>query len=398
MIKYVFWLGSNATLSQLELSNALSRQSLPYRVMTSNERYIIIASKFKLAERLIDQLGGVDRIGMIIGEQETIWTPADVSQALSPSDKKMMVGLSKFDLPKTDLSKMAKEIKKQSRRQGMKLNYLLPRGKSERLNAAQVIFNNLCREPNAELTIWRDNSIFYLARTEQVQDIQAYELRDTQRPARDAKVGLLPPKLAQILLNLIPDSKKPMKIYDPFCGMGTVLQEGWLMGQAMIGSDISERMVQASDMNIKQLAEHWPVRAELWPKIFVHDINQPVPAEFIQSCDAIVTEPYLGPPLLTPLSTEEALTHHRLLMGLYKAMFNNIWPVLKDRGWVVMVWPAIVNQAGVNSSPTLFPRQFIDEVESIGYSFKQLGTSNKEVIYARPDALIAREITLWQKN
>jgi hypothetical protein len=35
-----------------------------------------------------------------------------------------------------------------------------------------------------------------------VQDIDAYAERDFERPMRDAFVGMLPPKLAQIMLNL----------------------------------------------------------------------------------------------------------------------------------------------------------------------------------------------------
>src|SRR5581483_12120222 len=78
-----------------------------------------------------------------------------------------------------------------------------------------------------------------IARTTEVQDIDSYTLRDRGRPKRDARVGMMPPKLAQIIINLAvgelpeearqsvceipPDQPIPTKhfagitILDPFC-------------------------------------------------------------------------------------------------------------------------------------------------------------------------------------
>ena len=320
MHKYVFWLGTNTELSRLELFNVLVRNAVPYRTVSSHERYVMIEIKKELKNHFIDQLGGVDRIAKVIGQQKIIWDAQAICETLLPTDKKMMVGLSKLDLPQINLVKLAKELKKFSRQGGIKLNYVVPQGRTERLNAAQVLFNSLYKLPNAELTIWSENGNYCIARTEQVQDIQAYEKRDTSRPERDAKIGLLPPKLAQIMLNLIPDTSESLTIYDPCCGMGTLLQEGWLMGHKMIGSDISERMVYASTANLQWIADNFPVNPQLAPKIFIHDVSQSLPSNKIRECDAIVTEPYLGPPLLAPLSTSEALAHHHTLIDLYRKL------------------------------------------------------------------------------
>ena len=79
-----------------------------------------------------------------------------------------------------------------------------------------------------------------------MQDIESYTKRDRERPKRDAKVGMLPPKLAQIIINLaagqLPEEKlqnicdiplgEPIPrrllgqtVLDPFCGTGVILQE-----------------------------------------------------------------------------------------------------------------------------------------------------------------------------
>jgi tRNA G10 N-methylase Trm11 len=55
------------------------------------------------------------------------------------------------------------------------------------------------------------------------QDIDAYTKRDTSK-SRDMVVGMMPPKLAQIMINLATEGRKEI-IYDPFCGLGTILIE-----------------------------------------------------------------------------------------------------------------------------------------------------------------------------
>jgi|GEM_PF-3821139 len=65
---------------------------------------------------------------------------------------------------------------------------------------------------------------------------------------RDMGVGMLPPKLAQIMLNL---SDSNGSVYDPFCGLGTILIESANMGYSEIfGSDISREMVNVTKKSI----------------------------------------------------------------------------------------------------------------------------------------------------
>lgn len=80
------------------------------------------------------------------------------------------------------------------------------------------------------------------------QDIDSYTRRDTGK-SRDMIVGMMPPKLVQMMLNLSLDSDmKNPGIYDPFCGLGTTLIEAANMGMTRIyGSDLSKEMVTASE-------------------------------------------------------------------------------------------------------------------------------------------------------
>jgi tRNA G10 N-methylase Trm11 len=89
----------------------------------------------------------------------------------------------------------------------------------------------------------------YISRTLSCQDIDAYAKRDTEK-SRDMVVGMMPPKLCQMMINIAGNNGK-QGIYDPFCGLGTFLIEGANMGITPIyGSDISARMVEASKTSI----------------------------------------------------------------------------------------------------------------------------------------------------
>jgi len=398
-VQYIFWLGTNEELSKAELRTVLEREEVSYRLLSDCSRYWLADVMGEIDSGLINRLGGVDRISELLGSKDKEWLAADIFKALSPTERKVMVGISKIGLPDINLHKLVRELKKVGRDNSVKINYVLPQGKGGRLNAAQVIFNQLIEGSNAEITLLKDDSRYLLAKTVQVQDIQGYEKRDTSRPVRDAKIGMLPPKLAQIMLNLIPDyiGKKPV-IYDPFCGMGTVLQEGWLMGYKMVGSDIKERMVEASEANLDWVEKNFEADKSLGPNVFNHDIGKDLPADMAAKFNAVVTEPFLGEPLSTPLLDSEATVRQRDLSKLYLSFFRNIRPVIKENGWVVAVLPAPLVVEAKSRGYLLFPTEFVDEVERLGYISKHLGKNSRGIIYARPDAMVAREITLWRKK
>ncbi|MCA9378774.1 hypothetical protein KC711_08105, partial [Candidatus Peregrinibacteria bacterium] len=68
--------------------------------------------------------------------------------------------------------------------------------------------------------IERGNDECIIAQTIAFQDIDGYSDRDMGK-SRDMNVGMLPPKLSQVLLNLA-ELKSHQAFYDPFCGLGTL--------------------------------------------------------------------------------------------------------------------------------------------------------------------------------
>ena len=151
--------------------------------------------------------------------------------------------------------------------------------------------------------------------TRSVQPFDEFSRRDYGRPNRDPRSGMLPPKLAQIMINLS-RTQKTATLLDPFCGSGTIIQEALLMGYTqVIGSDISQSAVENTKTNLAWLK----LKAQQLIVSNVAALAKHVPA---QSIDAVVTEPYLGPPLLGNVPLEHIKNTLHTLAALYHDAFG----------------------------------------------------------------------------
>ncbi len=400
-MQYLFVLGRHTALSVAEIKAVLPEG----RVMGEPlGRFVLIDTITPLSGDFLTRLGGTDRIVEIIAEQDHQFSAEETVPLLPHSGetgKKITLGIS--GLPALQAKSLGSALKKILRQQNKSVRFIIPKGKAPLLNAAQVLFNSLLTSQNVELVFVELGGRQYMGKTLQIQDIQAYEMRDTARPARDAKVGMLPPKLAQIMLNIAVGPAPERVVYDPFCGTGVVLQEGWLLGHTMMGSDSNPKMVAASEQNLAYLAGHFPTSPSLssgyaergpLPRVFKHDVQQPFPENMRGKIDAIVTEPYLGRPLSSPPPSLELRRAGLPLRQLYKRFFGNAREVLKLGGIILFLLPVFRQQDGTWS---FFEEAFLDELAQLGYGRKQLVSRREEAVYSRPDAIVGRELTLWQK-
>ncbi len=153
------------------------------------------------------------------------------------------------------------------------------------LLSSQIIWEKLIKkESDYNLIITWDKE--YIWKTIWIQNINNYSKRDWQKD-RDMQVWMLPPKLAQMMINL----SWWINIYDPFVWLWTVLIESVLMwNKDVYWSDLSERMVEISNNNILHL------NYELDNfKIFYQNSKYIEEVELLKSnkIDSIVTEWYL---------------------------------------------------------------------------------------------------------
>ena len=193
----------------------------------------------------IDRLGGSLKIA-----EKIVNKPLDFLRELP--EGKITLGISDYSgyASKKTATIEALKLKKILVRHGRSVRVV--ENKEATLSTATSLHNGLGGKNERKVELIKVNNDWY--KVIGVQDIDAYTKRDQARPARDAKVGMLPPKLAQILINLCGSLKAGSRVLDPFCGTGVVLQEALLMGYVAYGTDLSERMVEYSEKNLKHFS------------------------------------------------------------------------------------------------------------------------------------------------
>jgi tRNA G10 N-methylase Trm11 len=223
----------------------------------------------------------------------------------------------------------------------------------------------------------------WLGETCVVQDFEDYGLRDYGRPVRDLISGSMPPKLAQIMINL---AQVPLgeKILDPFCGSGTIIQEGMLLGYKMVGSDISDKAVKDTKENIVWLLNNLAVKSKSW-NIYQADVKEL--AWSVKQADAVVTEPYLGPPLRGSEKLKDIEKIIGQLSELYDAAFGQFLKILNPGSRVVIVFPAFRVGKDILELPVL-PR-----IKKLG--FTQL--NKDKLVYSREGQKVWRQIYVFQR-
>jgi hypothetical protein len=267
--------------------------------------------------------------------------------------------------------------------------------KQPALNTAQVLHGGLLSATGLELLFIADGTQTILAQTHWVQDIDAYRKRDHERPRRDARVGMLPPKLAQTIINLATASIEPQpsyKILDPFCGTGVILQEALLMGYGGLGSDIDQRMVDYSHQNLS-----WLLRKKL-------GITEPEEAHFrLKVADAttadwddpaaIAAETYLGRPLSSMPTPGELQKIMFDCNTIHRKFLANVARQTKTGFRMCLAVPAWHTNNGYQHL------KILASLEDLGYNrIKFDHSQNLDLIYRRPDQIVARELVVLERK
>ena len=364
------------------------------------------------SEITFSRLGGSTRLGRVLAiVPNNLWK--DVEKQLTKSlvelantlpEGKLQLGISVYDIPVTPAKLMATglTLKKVVRAKAGRSLRLTPNKELE-LNTAQVLHNRLTGPLGVEFLICataEGNTV--IAQTTAVQDIDSYTLRDRGRPKRDARVGMLPPKLAQTIINLATGPVTAGDGYcvlDPFCGTGVVLQEALLMGFEAIGTDIDERMVAYTDQNLEWLDEmhHWELPAHQaqvgdatdfqWDRTLQPSKTPPV-FEFV-ACEAYLGRPFTTQP--TREVVEQTVSEVNLIL---KKFLRNIQPQLASGTRLCLAVPAW----------QLRPHEFrhlplVDSLEEMGYNREKFEhVLDSELLYYREDQVVARQLLVLTRK
>ena len=264
------------------------------------------------------------------------------------------------------------------------------------LSSAQILGNSILKKwfDFNIINLW---NIFYFGKTLEVQDIDAYSKRDFSKN-RDMQVGMLPPKLCQMMINIWKESKdcESKNVYDPFVWLGTVLIEALNMWIPQVfWSDLSEKMVDESRKNIsdfisKNLLKNISFKIE---KLNAKFINE---SEILQKekIDLIVTEWYLWEIMTKKnISLDRINKQKESLLSIYSKFFENLAKV--DFSWKIVIcfpfWE--LNWKYIYFSEILETLQKHCIIENIFENTEfNLATKTWSLLYKREKQLVWREI------
>lgn len=410
-MRSVLILGRQPALGMVELESLFGNDAI--KPVGNNAVVCDIDAK----EIPFDRLGGSVKLAKILTwldttnwneiEKYLVNTVPDHLKYLS-TDNKLKLGLSVFGLniQVKQLHSTGLKLKKTIREHGYSVRFVP--NKTPALSSAQVIHNKLTGNSGWELLFIKDRNRTLLAQSVTEQDIAAYAARDQARPKRDARVGMLPPKLAQIIINLalgkiernmrmalseanttINHQSFNLTLLDPFCGTGVVLQEALLMGFDVIGSDIDQNMVNYSMQNL----------------IWLRDIIQSnsLPSSSLMTADAtkfswpitfttVACETYLGRPfnaLPKPDILNEVIKDVEIIL---RNFLNNIALQTKTGFRMCIAVPAW-------KTPTGFIRlSVLDSLEELGYNRIRFKHANSnELTYYREGQIVGRELVVLKR-
>lgn len=293
-----------------------------------------------------------------------------------------------------DIQKTGLIIKKQLRDKGVALR-LIPNESAE-LSTATSHHNKLGLSNNKTelLVVFSKTGRVVVAESVGAQNITALAKRDQGRPKRDAFVGMLPPKLAQIMLNLALGNRRgsPTAVLDPFCGTGVLLQEALLMGYSVYGSDLNPKMIDYTKINLQWFQKN---NRHLGS---IKTIREGDATTFswseASSLDAVVCETYLGQPFSAPPSPSKLAEVKRTCNAIITAFLKNIGSQIPSGTPLCLAVPAWRDKNGEFSHLPL-----TKSLNTLGYDVEQL-TSVKphQLLYFREDQVVTRELLVIKKR
>lgn len=407
-----FVLGSHPALSLAEIAAVVGFKK-DYSL--ASKEILLFDEAEQTPEFLQERLAGTIKIGGVVGEVKkfdqdeiadfifSLLSPPSFGRRDKNDGNRIVFGLSAYACGgnkkrlSDEIKKLGMAIKKRIKKNGQTARFV--DSKEPELSSAAIVGEKILENGGEFVLIVLPEKIV-IGQTRTVQNFKSWSNRDYGRPARDAKSGMLPPKLARMMINLAltpnPSPGGRGKILDPFCGSGTVLMEAAMMGwPKIIGGDISDRAIKDTQKNLEWLQKNFEIGL---PKIQL--INQSVETldqELKDRVDTIVTETFLGPPLTGRENQEKIKYVFSDLEKRAQATFLALTKLLKKDGVAVLALPVfkfgqenyylptkkLATAAGL-SFIKILPENLPKEISGI--------TPSGGLLYSRPKQRVGREI------
>ena len=392
--EFVFIPGKNWRLSLAELASFLDSRRTGFAVREFSREFFEVA--INLADEFFsaDDFGGIIKIGVVKGAfptqllnglvkndksaklqiRKAIACSGIVAGMLEKTTGKHLFGVSVYCADRSLRGSsnrihrfVGSSIKRELAEEGVKSDFMgFSRDRQfPQLTHVEVLKKGLV-EKSAEVLFCVGREQTLIATTTAVHDPFEFQKRDVGKPV-ERRIFAMPPRLARIMVNLA-SCTSGKTLLDPFCGVGTILQEALLSGARVVGVDLNPWCVKAARENLQWLMIEYGIKDSDFT-ILQGDARRL--SSRVRDIDCIATEPDLGPALRDVPTDAYAARIITKLEPLYFGFFEDAFDLLKTDGKLAVVTPYFQTRSG---KPIM--TRFDQKAEEIG--FKQVFPFRKE--------------------
>jgi len=374
---YVFISGKNWKLSLAELIAFLEARKVQFEVQQLSREFFAVSTEEDANALAIADLGGTLKIGATKADFATqivekmflqrnkqarehigreIAASGLIAEMLEASSGKTVFGVSVYcaedslrPVSKSIQRFVGSTIKRELAAHGRKSGFMgFSRNREQpQLSAVEVLKKNLV-ENKAEILVCIGKKQTVTATTVAVHNPFEFQKRDIGKPMQ-RKIFAISPRLSKIMVNLASCTAGKL-LLDPFCGVGTILQEALLAGARVAGVDINPWCVKATTVNLGWLKEEYALKGAEY--VVVQGDARRLIGKFEDEVDCIATEPDLGPALRQVPTMPYAAKIVAKLEPLYSSFLKEAYGILKKGGRLVLVAPYMRTRSG---KPVIMP-------------------------------------------
>lgn len=396
---YAAFLGNHPSLSLAELFACVPGTTVR-RMITP--QIALLDSEAVLTNKDLRDCGGLFLLAQELPGTTMDKIPDALREQVQNVKGKVTFSIRSWGVDRNKVHGLYRDIKNHLKRQGIPSRYIGNEMKppvSGQLHDAGLITG----KEGCEIVILADDETHFLwiGRTIAAQDPDSYTKRDMEKPVRDTRAGLLPPKLAQILLNLggwlaheaSPKAPKHLTVLDPFCGTGVIPMESLLKGWPVLASDTSAKAVTGCEKNLDWIRKEEKIlKKDTASEVWKQDATKPFKLK--DTPHVIVTESMLGPALGERPTAKDAAKYRTECDALEIAFLENIAQTLPGVP-VVVTFPVWYVKAG-----PIFLEQVWKQLPKIGFeAVLPPGAASENpgrtsLLYRRIDQFVGREVVM----
>ncbi|MAG45228.1 MAG: hypothetical protein CMH63_00440 [Nanoarchaeota archaeon] len=310
MREYIFILGREPELSFLEIISYFKAQGVTYKVVEYKDEVAIFLLREFDSDILIKRLGGTVKIAEVFMDYK-----------YKGEENRLNWGISVYKGQGKELRNyLTKEFKKEN------VKAMFRKAREKFFTPSEILAKHLL-----EFVVYGK----YWAKTIAIFEPKWYKERDETRP-KQMLLHQVSLRLARILINL---SQARANLLDPYCGVGTILQEGLISNLDVVGVDIDEESVKASKKNLEWLKNKYNLKNKF--KVIKGDAKGLTRYFKRNSIQGVATEPYLGPYHKKLPTREKVSGEVKNLERLYYGFLVQLRQILRKNGKVAIVFPRL---------------------------------------------------------